>query len=152
MIEEEMMARGGGGGGGGGMNRGGGRGGRGGRGGGGGGGGGHDRSQMQNRSQDDRLMERIMTISGPTHELPIQDCFQEKKFSGRNRLYIGNLTNDISEDEIQQMFSPFGETSELFINKEKNFAFLRMVRKFFMHNKLFTHVLAIFKMITKITV
>nr|CAD7257616.1 unnamed protein product [Timema shepardi] len=50
----------------------------------------------------------------------------EKKFSGRCRLYIGNLTNDVTEEEMQQLFSPYGETSELFVNKEKNFAFIRM--------------------------
>lgn len=67
-----------------------------------------------------------MAISGPTHELPSQET-TEKKFSGRNRLYIGNLTNDVTEEEIQQMFQQYGEISELFVNKEKNFAFLRMV-------------------------
>ncbi|XP_012215147.1 hrp65 protein isoform X2 [Linepithema humile] len=113
------MGGGGMGGGGMGMNRGGGM-----RGGGRGGRGGGDRS-MPNRSQDDRLMERIMAISGPTHELPLQDT-TEKKFSGRNRLYIGNLTNDVSEEEIQTMFQKYGEISELFVNKEKSFAFLRM--------------------------
>lgn len=74
-------------------------------------------------------MERIMSISGPTHELPPQDTV-EKKFSGRSRLYVGNLTNDITDEEIQTLFSPFGEVSELFVNKEKNFAFLRLVRYF----------------------
>lgn len=71
-------------------------------------------------------MERIMAISGPTHELPPQDI-TEKKFSGRNRLYIGNLTNDVTEEEIQTLFQKYGEISELFVNKEKNFAFLKMV-------------------------
>lgn len=72
-------------------------------------------------------MERIMNLSGPTHELPPQDT-TEKKFSGRNRLYIGNLTNDVTEEELQTMFSAYGEVSEMFVNNEKNFAFLRMVR------------------------
>lgn len=71
-------------------------------------------------------MERVMAISGPTHELPPQDT-TEKKFSGRNRLYVGNLTNDVSEEEIQALFQKYGELSELFVNKEKSFAFLRMV-------------------------
>lgn len=71
-------------------------------------------------------MERIMSISGPTHDLPPQETI-EKKFSGRNRLYIGNLTNDVTEEEIQQMFQQYGETSELFLNKEKNFSFVKMV-------------------------
>lgn len=67
-----------------------------------------------------------MSISGPTHDLPPQETI-EKKFSGRNRLYIGNLTNDVTEEEIQQMFQQYGETSELFLNKEKNFSFVKMV-------------------------
>lgn len=71
-------------------------------------------------------MERVMAISGPTHELPPQDT-TEKKFSGRNRLYVGNLTNDVTEEEIQTLFQKYGEISELFVNKEKSFAFLRMV-------------------------
>jgi len=71
-------------------------------------------------------MERVMSISGPTHELPPQDT-TEKKFSGRNRLYVGNLTNDVTEEEIQTLFQKYGEISELFVNKEKSFAFLRMV-------------------------
>lgn len=112
----------GGGGRGGGRNNMGGGGGQGGA----GGGGAHDRTMGGGRSQDDRLMERIMAISGPTHELPAIDT-EEKKFSGRNRLYVGNLTNDVTEEEIQQMFAPYSEVSELFVNKEKNFAFLRLV-------------------------
>ncbi|XP_043484125.1 hrp65 protein-like [Leptopilina heterotoma] len=128
MMEENMegggMDRGGQMGGmGGGMGRGGGMRGRG-RGG--GGPGGPGRGGMGNMmSQDDRLLERVMSISGPTHELPPQDC-TEKKFNGRNRLYIGNLTNDVTEDEMKEMFAPHGEVSEIFINKEKNFAFLKM--------------------------
>lgn len=75
-------------------------------------------------------MERIMNLSGPTHELPPQDS-TEKKFSGRSRLYVGNLTSDVTEEEITEMFSPFGEVAEFFINKEKNFAFLKLVISIF---------------------
>jgi proline- and glutamine-rich splicing factor len=64
-------------------------------------------------------------MAGPTHDLPELHC-EEVKFSGRNRLYIGNLTSDVSEDELKDMFSPYGEISESFINAEKNFAFLKV--------------------------
>lgn len=67
-----------------------------------------------------------MQIGGPTHELPPQEI-SEKKFMGRSRLYIGNLTNDTTPEEITQLFQPYGESTELFINKEKNFAFVKMV-------------------------
>jgi splicing factor, proline- and glutamine-rich len=48
------------------------------------------------------------------------------KFSGRNRLYVGNLTSDVKEEELKELFSPYGEISETFINTEKNFAFLKV--------------------------
>jgi len=68
----------------------------------------------------------LAAIAGPTHELPSLDM-TEKKFAGRNRLYIGNLGPDVTEEELQSMFTPYGETSELFVNKEKSFAFIRLV-------------------------
>lgn len=79
-----------------------------------------------NRDREfDRINERVMMISGQTMDLPPLDQ-TEKKFAGRNRLYVGNLSNDTTEDEIAELFKPFGETSELFFNKEKMFAFIRL--------------------------
>lgn len=78
------------------------------------------------RNPEDRINERLALISGPTFELPQLDM-SEKKFSGRNRLYIGNLTADMTEEDVTDMFKSYGETSELFINKEKNFGFIRLV-------------------------
>ncbi|XP_044742881.1 hrp65 protein-like [Chrysoperla carnea] len=79
-----------------------------------------------NRDREyERINERLMMISGSTLDLQPLDT-TEKKFAGRNRLYIGNLTNDITEDEINELFKPYGETSELFLNKEKMFAFIRL--------------------------
>lgn len=59
------------------------------------------------------------------HDLP-ELMNEEFKFSGRNRLYIGNLTSDVTEEELKEMFKPYGEISEAFINSEKNFAFLKL--------------------------
>ncbi|XP_030379848.1 protein no-on-transient A isoform X2 [Scaptodrosophila lebanonensis] len=126
---------GGGGGGGGGGNH---------HGGGGGGGGGHrDRSRGNrgsigqnnsgggggnnaNRSDDFFIAQRLRNISGPTHELAPVETTQETKFSGRNRLYVGNLTNDISDEELRELFKPYGEIGEIFSNLEKNFTFLKV--------------------------
>lgn len=77
------------------------------------------------RNPEDRIMEKLSQICGPTFELPPLDT-SEKKFAGRNRLYIGNISSDVTEDEIVQLFKSYGETSELFVNKEKNFGFIRM--------------------------
>lgn len=59
------------------------------------------------------------------HDLPDLQL-EEVKFSGRNRLYIGNLTSDVTEPELKELFKPYGEISEAFINTEKNFAFLKL--------------------------
>ncbi|KAF5269656.1 hypothetical protein FQR65_LT05996 [Abscondita terminalis] len=95
------------------------------QGGGGGGGGGMGNPGPQMRNPDDRLNDRVNQISGPTYDLPPLDS-TEKKFSGRSRLYIGNIAADVTEDEINDLFKSYGETSELFMNKEKNFGFIRL--------------------------
>uniref|UniRef100_A0A6M2DV18 Putative rna-binding protein p54nrb rrm superfamily n=1 Tax=Xenopsylla cheopis TaxID=163159 RepID=A0A6M2DV18_XENCH len=77
------------------------------------------------RSEEHLLLQKLQALSGPVLELPSLEM-GEIKFSGRSRLYIGNLTNDVTEEEVIEMFKPYGETSEHFINKEKNFGFIRL--------------------------
>lgn len=52
----------------------------------------------------------------------------EKTYTQRCRLFIGNLPNDITEDEFRKLFVKFGEPSEIFINQGKGFGFIRLVR------------------------
>ena len=52
---------------------------------------------------------------------------KERKFTGRCRLFIGNLVNT-TEDDLREMFKNFGEMSEVFVNQEKGFGFIRLVR------------------------
>ena len=73
----------------------------------------------------DHTARRLQEIGGPTHELPPLDT-SEKQFSGRSRLYIGNLAPNTTEEQIKELLSKFGETAETFLNNEKHFAFLRM--------------------------
>ncbi|XP_041447708.1 protein no-on-transient A-like [Drosophila obscura] len=70
--------------------------------------------------------QRLRAITGPTLELPPVELPEETKFSGRNRLYVGNLTADITDNELREMFKPFGEIGEIFSNIEKNFTFLKV--------------------------
>lgn len=72
------------------------------------------------------LANKLKDLVGPLIDLPPIDQ-TEIKFNGRSRLYIGNLPSDTTEDEIIAMFNQFGEAAELFINKEKNFGFIKMV-------------------------
>ncbi|XP_060760719.1 splicing factor, proline- and glutamine-rich isoform X2 [Neoarius graeffei] len=50
----------------------------------------------------------------------------EKTYTQRCRLFIGNLPNDITEDEFRKLFIKFGEPSEIFINQGKGFGFIRL--------------------------
>lgn len=50
----------------------------------------------------------------------------EKKFSGRCRLFIANMNNNTTEEELRELFEEFGETGEVFVNKEKGFGFIRL--------------------------
>lgn len=72
----------------------------------------------------DRVFEKLAQISGPTVELPVLNT-EEKKFSGRNRLYVGNISAEATEDDLKELLSKFGETGDLFYNKDKMFAFVK---------------------------
>lgn len=76
--------------------------------------------------EEHMLANKLKDLVGPLMDLPPIDQ-SEVKFNGRSRLYIGNLTNDVTEEEILNLFTPFGEAAELFVNKEKNFGFIKMV-------------------------
>lgn len=50
----------------------------------------------------------------------------EKTYTQRCRLFIGNLPNDITEEDFKRLFAKYGEPSEVFINKNKGFGFIRL--------------------------
>uniref|UniRef100_A0A1A8K8X0 Splicing factor proline/glutamine rich (Polypyrimidine tract binding protein associated) n=1 Tax=Nothobranchius kuhntae TaxID=321403 RepID=A0A1A8K8X0_NOTKU len=50
----------------------------------------------------------------------------EKSYTQRCRLFVGNLPNDITEEDFRKMFAKYGEPSEVFINKAKGFGFIRL--------------------------
>lgn len=77
------------------------------------------------RGPDDKFSEKMQQLMGPTFDLPVV-VMTEKKFNGRNRLYIGNIGNEVTEDDLIEIFKPYGETTERFLNKEKNFAFVKL--------------------------
>ncbi|XP_072402282.1 protein no-on-transient A-like isoform X1 [Diabrotica undecimpunctata] len=77
------------------------------------------------RGAEDKFMERIQQMAGPSFDVPPVDL-TERKFSGRNRLYIGNIGSEVTEEDINELFKPYGETAEVFINKDKNFGFIKV--------------------------
>ncbi|CAH0555204.1 unnamed protein product [Brassicogethes aeneus] len=79
----------------------------------------------EDKGPNEKFREKLEQLRGNTFDLPPVDL-EEKKFSGRNRLYIGNIGNEITEDDCKGLFSPYGEINELFLNKEKSFGFVRL--------------------------
>ncbi|XP_070190116.1 uncharacterized protein [Littorina saxatilis] len=55
-----------------------------------------------------------------------QKSTEEKKFTGRCRLFVGNLTPDVTEDDFKKMFEPYGEVSETYVNTSRGFGFIRL--------------------------
>ena len=52
---------------------------------------------------------------------------KEKKYANRARLFVGNLPRNMTEEELKDMFRPYGENPQAHIENEKNFGFVRMV-------------------------
>lgn len=52
---------------------------------------------------------------------------EKKRYSVKARLFVGNLPKDTSQDTVKEMFQRFGEVREVFVQREKNFGFIRMV-------------------------
>ena len=72
------------------------------------------------------MLEKLASLSNSTADLAVRS-FKEPKFSGRSRLYVGNLGNEIAEPDLKEYFSAYGEVAEVFLNKDKGFAFVRLV-------------------------
>ncbi|KAM6893492.1 paraspeckle component 1 [Xenentodon cancila] len=50
----------------------------------------------------------------------------EKTFTQRSRLFVGSLPGDITEENFNNMFVKYGNISEVFINRERGFGFVRL--------------------------
>lgn len=51
----------------------------------------------------------------------------EKTYTQRCRLFVGNLPTDITEEDFKRLFERYGEPSEVFINRDRGFGFIRLV-------------------------
>lgn len=52
----------------------------------------------------------------------------EKTFTQRSRLFVGSLPAEITEEEFINMFAKYGKCNEVFINRDRGFGFIRLVR------------------------
>ena len=50
----------------------------------------------------------------------------ERKFTGRCRLFVGNLPTEITETEFKELFTKFGEIGECFLNTSRSFGFIKL--------------------------
>lgn len=84
-----------------------------------------NKESRANSKEDGYIQEKLACITAPTTDLPalIQS---EQKFSGRSRLFIGNLTSKVTEEDINTLFKKFGEISDTFLNANKNFGFIKL--------------------------
>lgn len=89
-------------------------------------------SVVERSQTNDAEVEKNAKIEPTAHDesdssaAEIKSESNEKKFSGRCRLFVGNLPNDLSENDFQKFFEPFGELSEVFLNAARGFGFLRL--------------------------
>uniref|UniRef100_A0A914N0U4 RRM domain-containing protein n=1 Tax=Meloidogyne incognita TaxID=6306 RepID=A0A914N0U4_MELIC len=61
----------------------------------------------------------------PIPESELLEDQPKKKFTGRCRLFVGNLSTEFKEQDLKELFLPYGEISECYISG-KGFAFLRL--------------------------
>lgn len=50
----------------------------------------------------------------------------EKKFNGRAQLYVGGIATSVTEKQLKEWFTEFGEVGDVYYKKEKLFAFVKM--------------------------
>ena len=50
----------------------------------------------------------------------------EKTFTQCSQLFVGNLSPDITEDEMSKLLEKYGKADEVFIHKDKSFGFIHL--------------------------
>lgn len=87
------------------------------------------RGQMNENqwARKDVIKERLEMMSGPTTNLVSKEGVSAKKFTGRCRLFVGNLPQSITDEEFRKMFEQFGEIAEVFLHPQKGFGFVKLV-------------------------
>ncbi|XP_064473359.1 splicing factor, proline- and glutamine-rich-like isoform X3 [Ornithodoros turicata] len=76
-------------------------------------------------SQIDPVLEQLSYLRGPSSGLESRTV-EPKKFTGRCRLFVGNLPSNFTEEQFKKLFQDFGETAEVFLNAQKGFGFVKM--------------------------
>lgn len=48
-------------------------------------------------------------------------------YTGRCRLFFGNILPSLTEADFLKMLKPYGETEDMFLNAKKGFGFVKLV-------------------------
>ena len=88
----------------------------------------HQNQQNRQQHQNQQNMRDQMNKNNDSqNESMDQGENAPKKFTGRCRLFVGNLPNDTTEEQFRALFTPYGELSEVFVNPSRGFGFVRLV-------------------------
>lgn len=80
--------------------------------------------QKTPRNEFDLINEKLRAIHNPVIDLMPIKC--DGKFLGRFRLYICNLANSVTKEDLENTFKAYGEVNDIFIQPNRNFGFVRM--------------------------
>lgn len=81
----------------------------------------------QNNSMNQEHYLKEVLSGAPTYDLNVKEKGkEERKFTGRCRLFVGNLPQNITEDALKKLFEKYGAVSEVFLGKNNAFAFIKM--------------------------
>ena len=81
----------------------------------------NDKSKDQNNAKTSQA-----NVNNNNNNNQAQTSYGEKKFTGRCRLFVGNLPSDITEKEFNELFTKFGEVGECFLNQQRSFGFVKL--------------------------
>lgn len=86
------------------------------------------RDNLNNLNQQPNLGSVRFNPGYPTRELPPIETKADpnKKFTGRCRLFVGNLAHNTTEDRLRSLFETYGEVGEVFLGPKSAFAFIKM--------------------------
>ena len=81
-----------------------------------------------NRKNSPRSPEKSSTLAASNDKNEQDD--QGKKFTTQSRLFVGNLSADTNEEDLVTIFSKYSVAPDVFLDKQKMYAFVRLVRSY----------------------
>ncbi|KAG0418495.1 hypothetical protein HPB47_004843 [Ixodes persulcatus] len=85
-----------------------------------------ERPRGQMPASMDPVLEQLSYLRGPSTGLETRTVVEPKKFTGRCRLFVGNLPSNFTEDQFRKLFEDYGEVAEIFLNTSKGFGFVKL--------------------------